>query len=434
MDIPTVPYSTLMVLFALAVVLSCLFSGAKSCYFRHSKTKLKSLAADGKKSAKGVLSLSENEDMLKNVLHLGNFLSNIFAAVTATLIYFMVYNQSGWVKSLLYALLCAIVLLIVGEITPKTICSDNPEKSCLLLYPFVKLFYIILYPISFIISLWIIVVRFFVHPTDNDKLTEEELINIVEEAQDEGDMDEHESELIRNAIEFNDLEVGSILTPRVDIVAIEDTSANDEIAQAFRASGFSRIPVYHEKIDNIIGLIHEKDFNHMIYEGKGNLKTIIHEVIFITESMKISKVLRKFQDSKVHMAIVVDEFGGTAGLVTLEDVLEGLVGDIWDEHDEVVNDFTQLKDGSFAVSCSATFDDFCEKFSLIDPDTQSTTVGAFVIENLAKIPEIGDVFEYENLSCQVTKTDGRRAVEIKVSVIIPNKQEHEQDEASDQQD
>ncbi len=424
MDIPTVPYPTLMILFAAALLLSGIFSGAKSCYFRHSKSKLKAMSADGKKSAKSVLELSDNEDMLKNILHFGNFLANTTAATFITLVFLQAKADFGMATAIVYTLLCALALLFFGEITPKTICSDNPEKSAMFLLLFVQFFYIIFYPPCFLVAGWKKIIRFVFRPAENDKLTEEELINIVEEAEDDGDMDEHESELIRSAIEFNDLEAGSILTPRVDIIAIEDTCDTEEISEIFRSSGFSRLPVYHEKIDDIIGLIHEKDFNRMIFEGKNDLKSIIHDVVFITESMKISKVLRKFQDNKVHMAVVVDEFGGTAGIVTLEDVLEGLVGDIWDEHDEVINDFTEITETEFSVSCNATFDDFCEKFSIFNPDTQCSTVGALVIESLAKIPEIGDSFDYENLHCEVTKTDGRRAVEIKVTV---SPEEAEQD-------
>ena len=259
-------------------------------------------------------------------------------------------------------------------------------------------------------------------------------MTMVEEAQNEGGIDEHEGDLIKSAIEFNDLEVAAILTPRVDIVAISVDTPIPEIMEIFRTSGFSRLPVYRDTIDSVVGVIHEKDFNRLVYDGGTDFSPIVHEVLCITEGMKISKLLREFQEAKTHMAIVVDEYGGTAGLVTMEDVLEGLVGEIWDEHDEVIENIKELEDHVYLVNCSTPMNDLADIYPFSDEVLDdNATVNGWVLDNLGKIPEVGDKFDFENLSVEVLKIDGRRASEIKL-VVHPEEDEDEKDKDSDRSD
>ena len=241
---------------------------------------------------------------------------------------------------------------------------------------------------------------------------------MVDQAEDEGGLDQHESELIRSAIEFNDLEVSSILTPRVDIVAVEDTDSMDEVAKTFAESGYSRLPVYHEDIDNIIGVIHEKDFHAARYRGISDVRQFLGPVLYTTGNTKISELLRILQKEKAHMVIVVDEYGGTEGLVTLEDIVEELVGEIWDEHDEVIEEFRRQSDGSYLISCSADLTDLFDLFA-IKGECDANTISGWVMERIGKVPEEGDHFVSDGLDVTVTRVDHRRVLEIRVEVLPP---------------
>ena len=262
-----------------------------------------------------------------------------------------------------------------------------------------------------------------VRTSGDDGITEEELITMVDQAEDEGGLDQHESELIRSAIEFNDLEVDEILTPRVDIVAVEDTATMDEIARTFAESGYSRLPVYHEDIDDVVGVIHEKDFHAARYYGREDVKGIISPMRYTTGNTKISDLLRVLQREKAHMVIVVDEYGGTEGLVTMEDIVEELVGEIWDEHDEIIEQFQKQADGSYLISCSADLTDLFDLFSLED-ECDANTVSGWVMEQIGRIPAEGDHFVSEGLDVTVTRVDHRRVLEIRV-VVLPEEEDQE---------
>ena len=236
------------------------------------------------------------------------------------------------------------------------------------------------------------------------------------EAESEGGLDQHESQLIRSAIEFGDLEAGDILTPRVDIVAVEDSATMDEIAATFAESGYSRLPVYHKDVDDIVGVIHEKDFHAARYRGQTDIAGCITPVHYTTANAELGLLLRTLQKKKTHMAIVVDEYGGTAGLVTLEDILEELVGEIWDEHDEVIESFRKQEDGSYLISASADLTDLYDLFS-ISGECDASTVSGWVIDELGRLPQVGDHFQAEGLDVTVTQVDHRRVLEIRVAVL-----------------
>jgi CBS domain containing-hemolysin-like protein len=248
-------------------------------------------------------------------------------------------------------------------------------------------------------------------------ITEEELITMVEEAESEGGLEAHESELIRAAIEFNDMEVEEILTPRVDIVAAPDTINMEDLTVLFAESGYSRIPIYHGSIDNIIGVIHEKDFFTARFHNHTDVKSLIGKVFYTTATAQISDLLRLLQIRKCHMAVVVDDYGGTMGIVTLEDILEELVGEIWDEHDEIIEEFKQQEDGSYLISCSANLDDLFDRFSIRAVDIDSASISGWVMDQMGRLPVEGDHFVYENLDVTVTKLEHHRIIEIRVAVI-----------------
>ena len=236
-----------------------------------------------------------------------------------------------------------------------------------------------------------------------------------DQAESEGGLDQHESRLIRAAIEFHDLEVEEILTPRVDIVAVEDTDSMEEIAKIFAENGYSRLPVYHEDIDNIIGVIHEKDFHAARYRGLTSVKEMLGPMLYTTGNTKISELLRILQREKAHMVIVVDEYGGTEGLVTLEDIVEELVGEIWDEHDEVIEEFRKQSDGSYLVACSADLDDLYDLFDMKPSEEyDASSVSGWVMEEIGRVPDVGDRFRADGLEVCVTRVEHRRVMEIRV--------------------
>ena len=236
---------------------------------------------------------------------------------------------------------------------------------------------------------------------------------MVDEAQHEGDMDAHEGELIRSAIEFNDQDVLSILTPRVDVTALEDTVSMDEAAAVFRESGYSRLPVYHEDMDHVIGILHEKDFYASSHAGCTDITRIMKPPVWAPASLQISKLLKLFQNSKTHMVIVVDEFGGTEGIVTLEDVLEELVGEIYDEHDDVSNDIITLEDGSLLVEGSVQLSELMETLGVTDI-YEADTAGGWTAEVLGSIPFVGAEFETDDLCGMVTQMEKRRVTKLRV--------------------
>ena len=279
---------------------------------------------------------------------------------------------------------------------------------------------LILKPINWIFSCWKKLIAKLFNADGIRPITEDELLTMVEEAQTEGGIDEGQSELIQNAIEFNDLEAWDVLTPRVDIKAIEIDEDEGEIAELFLETGFSRLPVYEDDLDNIIGVLNQKDFHNYIKGGRASVSEYIKPVIFVAGSMRIAQLLKRLQTVKTHIAIIVDEYGGTYGLVTMEDIIEELVGEIYDEHDAVaLQDIVQQQDGSYRVLCSTNIDKMFDYFD-IDEEVDATTVNGWVILQIDKLPEVGDSFVYiadnKEFDVAVTKADERKALEINMTV------------------
>ena len=292
--------------------------------------------------------------------------------------------------------------------------------------PLLRVLSVILRPLTILFSLLQKLVGSLFH-TDGDRgIAEDELITMVSTAEDEGGLDQNESRLIRSAIEFGDMEVEEILTPRVDIVSISDQASAKELDELISSNRFSRIPVWHGSIDTIIGMIHEKDFHEAELGDNDSWKHLISPVIYVTTTSPVADLLYEMQRRKMHMSVVVDEYGGTEGLVTLEDILEELVGEIWDEHDEVVERIRKQEDGSYLISCSASIDDVFQLFDL-RMDDDMTTLSAWVIDSLGHIPKIGDQFTYENLQVTVTKLQRMRVLEIRVDVLPEPAEDKEQD-------
>ena len=397
----------------LLVVMSAYFSATETAYTSLNRIRLKNRADNGSRRAAKTLELAEEYDKLLSTILIGNNIVNITATTVATVLCTRWFHQYGPTVS---TVALTIIILVFGEITPKSMSKERPEDFAMFAQPMLKLFMTIFTPLNFLFSQWKRLMSRVFRAKGDDGITEEELVGMVDQAQTEGGLDEHESDLIRNAIEFNDLEVSEILTPRVDLTAAEEESTMEEIASLFAETGYSRIPIYHETIDNIVGVIHEKDFYAARYRGETMVSNLKAPVFYTTGNTKVSELLRILQKNKAHMAVVVDEYGGTQGICTLEDILEELVGEIWDEHDEVIEIFKKQPDGSFLIACSADLDDMYDLFQ-VKGTCGAATVSGWVLEQVGRVPEAGDHFQAEGLDVTVTQVEHRRVLEIQVRVV-----------------
>ena len=396
------------------VVMSAYFSASETAFTSLNRTRLKSWADSGNAAARRTLALAEDYDKLLSTLLIGNnIVNNVATTIGAVLFIKLLGEGKGPTVS---AIVLTVVILIFGEVSPKSLAKESPERFAIFATPLLLVLLAVLTPLNFLFAQWKKLLSKVFRKSPDSGITEEELVTLVDQAESEGGLDEHESELIRSAIEFSDMEVQEILTPRVDIVAIEDTDSMDEIAKTFAESGYSRLPVYHEDIDDIVGVLHEKDFHAARYHGLTDLSSAIGSVLYTTGNTKISELLRILQKEKAHMVIVVDEYGGTEGLATLEDIVEELVGEIWDEHDEVIEQFQKQPDGSYLISCSADLTDLYDLFS-IKGTCDANTVSGWVMEQIGRVPAAGDRFQSEGLDVTVTKVEHRRVLEIRVRVL-----------------
>ena len=400
------------------VICSAYFSATETAFTSLNRIRLKSKADAGNRRAAKALELVDQYDCLLSTILVGNNIVNLTASSLSTVFFTVGLGmQNGAVVA---TAVITIVVLIFGEVSPKSMAKERPEQFAMFSAPIIGALMVILTPVNWLFAVLKKGLSKLMRGGGKEGITEEELVTMVDQAESEGGLDQHESRLIRAAIEFHDLEVEEILTPRVDIVAVEDTDPMEEIASAFAESGYSRLPVYHEDIDNIIGVIHEKDFHAARYRGITDVREFAGPMLYTTGNTKISELLRILQKEKAHMVIVVDEYGGTEGLVTLEDIVEELVGEIWDEHDEVIEEFRRQSDGSYLISCSADLTDLFDLFA-IKGECDSNTISGWVMERIGKVPEEGDHFVSDGLDVTVTRVDHRRVLEIRV-VVLPGEE------------
>ena len=400
------------------VMLSGFFSGTETAFSSVNRTKLKIKAQDGNKAAANALKLSENYDKLLSAILVGNNLVNITLSVLFNNLFESLIPNPA-VCGVVSVAVSTVIVLTFGEISPKMIAKDNAESIAMAFgYP-IRAVMVILYPITLLFSGLKFLLKKIFRSGGDDKITEEELLSMVEEAQEDGSLDMQERELISSAIEFDDAEVKDIFVPRVNVIAVPVDMPMEKIKGLFLEHNFSRMPVYKGEIDSIIGMIHNIDFFAALERGEVTIKNIITPVAVATEHMKISMLLRSMQRQKVHMAVVVDEYGGTLGIVTLEDILEELVGEIWDEHDEVVNYFTDIDEETAIVDGRADLDEFFEHFGIDKDEAEnfdSQTVSGWVIEEIGEIPKKAQSFDYKNLTVTVNRLTQRRVLDVKVAV------------------
>ena len=409
----------MIIAIVILISFSAIFSATETAFNTFNRVKMKNLAADGNKKAARVLKLADNYDPLLSTVLIGNNIVNIALTAIATVL-FVKWFGSGKGPALSTAV-TTVFVLIFGEISPKSIAKEKPDAYAMAIAPLIRVLIIIFTPINAFFRLWKKMLAKIFGLGGTQTITEEELITIVDEAQQDGGIDEQEGELIRSAIEFTDADVETIITPRVDVIALDRETPCEEIAATFYDTGFSRLPVYEETIDNIIGVLHEKDFYYEYRNGNVDINRLLKKPFMITSHVKISRLLTQFQQAKTHMAIVLDDYGGTMGIVTLEDVIEELVGDIYDEHDEIEEEqITENSDGTIILSGDARTADLFEHFDIIPDEDEEMpqTVSGFVTMCLGEFPEVGVEFDYERLHFEVIKVDDKLVEEVKVTLIV----------------
>ena len=417
------------VFIVLLVLFSGFFSATETAFSSANRTKLKVKAQDGNKAAQNAINLIDKFDKLLSAILVGNNLVNITLSVLFNNIFeTLILNPA--VSGIVSVAVSTVIVLTFGEITPKMIAKENAEKVAMAFgYP-MKAIMVILYPLTIIFAGLKFLLKKIFKDKNDDRITEEELLSIVEEAQEDGSLDMQERELISSAIEFDDAEVQDIFVPRVNVIAVSVDMPMEKIKAMFLEHNFSRMPVYSGTIDGIIGMIHNIDFFTALEKGEKSIKNYVTPVAVATEHMKISTLLKTLQRQKVHMAVVVDEYGGTLGIVTLEDILEELVGEIWDEHDEVINYFTKVDDTTYIVDGRAELDKFFETFGIDEDEAEkfdSQTVSGWVIEQTGDIPKKFQSFDYDNLTIIVNRLTQRKILDVKVKINPPEEETSDKD-------
>ena len=395
----------------LLVMCSAFFSSTETAYSSVSKIRLKNYADNGNKKAKRAYDIAENYEKALATLLVGNNIVNILASALATILFVSFLGEAN--GTLASTVVLTVVVLIFGEVLPKNIAIENSEKMCMDSAMVLYILMVLLTPVTFIL-LKLNKVAKNIASNDNEKeptVTEDELKYIVESIEEQGVLEEQESDLVQSALEFDEKTAYDILTPRVDMTAIDIEDDPDKIKQIILTERYSRIPVYKKNVDNIIGVLHTRDYLEQLLKVEyPDITKLIQSVYFIYRSKKLSSLLADFKHKRLHMAIVTDDYGGTMGIVTMEDLLEQLVGDIWDEDEEVENKFKKIADNKYEIAGDMNISDMLD---LIDKDvkyidTDSKSVGGWVIEQIGDIPIQNDKFTYKDLIVMVNDIEDQR--------------------------
>ena len=400
---------------AVCLLLSAYFSATETAFSSANTTRLKTLAEKGNGNAALALKLLEQYDRLLSTILIGNNIVNIATASIGTVLFVRHYGDAGATIS---TVVVTVVVLIFGEISPKSIAKDCAERCAMLSAPILRVLIWVLMPLNLLFSLWKKLLNKVFRLNGESKMSQEELLMLVDEVQQEGSIDRDEGELLKNAIGFSEQEAQDILIHRVDLAALPVTASKEEVAALFTQTKYSRLLIYQDSIDHILGTVHQKDF----YVGCGvteqPLSAIISPPVFALENEPIRLLLKKLQQAKTHVAVVVDEYGGTCGIVTMEDILEELVGEIWDEHDEEEVFLRKLGPDTYAVDAAMDLADFAAYFRL-KTDSEMVSVSGWVMEQFGRVPEAGDSFTCGDLRVQVTRVENHRIEEIRVVQETP---------------
>ena len=395
---------------AVCLLLSAYFSATETAFSSANTTRLRTLAEKGSGGAALALKLLEQYDRLLSTILIGNNIVNIATASIGTVLFVRHYGDAGATIS---TVVVTVVVLIFGEISPKSIAKDCAERCAMLSAPILRVFIWVLLPLNRLFSLWKKLLSRVFRLGGESKMSQEELLMLVDEVQQDGSIDRDEGELLKNAIGFSEQEAQDILIHRVDLAALPVTAGKEEIAALFTQTKYSRLLIYEDSIDHILGTVHQKDF----YVGCGvtdkPLRDIIAPPVFALENEPIRLLLKKLQQAKTHVAVVVDEYGGTCGIVTMEDILEELVGEIWDEHDEEEVFLRKLGPDTYTVDAAMDLEDFAAYFH-VKTGSEMVSVSGWVMEQFGRVPEVGDSFTCGDLQVEVMRVENHRIEEIRV--------------------
>ncbi|MDI6452019.1 HlyC/CorC family transporter [Peloplasma aerotolerans] len=410
---------------AVLILLSSFFSATETAFSSLNPIKLKHRIQNKEHRANKTLALTYDFEKVLTTILIGNNIVNIAAASLATVLFVQYWGNAGVTIS---TAVMTTLVLIFGEITPKSIAKKMPEQFAIAVTPILVFFIYLLMPLNLIFGLIQKLMNKWFKFKKEPAITEDELLTYVSEVQQEGGINENEGELIRSVIDFDDLKVEDIFTPRVKVIAVNEKDDYKKITHAFKHSGYSRLPVYGTNIDHIVGTINHKDYYNKVLIDKEPLDSIIKPPVFVTEYMRVTNLLEMLKEHKSHMAIVKDEFGGTLGVVTMEDILEEIVGDIWDEHDEIVEQINEIDENNYRVKGTADLEDVFEQLHIDEDEDELeySTVNGWVLDELGRIPVIGDMFEYKNFKITVTSADTKRVLEVNIEVLPKTKENMEE--------
>ncbi len=398
------------------IILSAVFSASETALSSVNKVRLRSYADEGSKRAKLAIKITDNFDKTLTTILIGNNIVNLASTTVATV---MISMRFGAKYVPISTAVMTVLIIIFGEIIPKNMASEFSETFTMIIaYPLYGLITVLTPVVWLLIRLKNLVIRLCGGSKDQPTMTEEELKYIIDEIEDEGVLDENESDLVKSALEFSDITISEILIPRVNISAVDIEQTPDEIKDVFITSHFSRLPVYEKTIDNIVGIIHEKNFFDMYLNNRRDIREIIQKPLYIFEMTTISEIMQQMQKAKTHMAVVVDQYGGTQGIVTMEDIIEELVGEIYDETDEEDTSFIKVGEDEYEVDAGLSIRDFLDNIGL-DPDeieTDCNSIGGLVMENLDHIPDPGEECDCGRFHFKVLSVDEQRIQRVSITV------------------
>ena len=415
------------IIIAVLVLLSAFCSASETAFTGAKAVRLKNMMEEGSKSAAVALKVIERYDKFLTTILIGNNIVNIATSSIATILCIELFADHG---AVIATAATTIIVLIFGEIIPKTIAKGNAERMCLFFGRIIWVLMIIFTPVSAIFLLLQKGVNKLFIRRNEVTVTEQELMHIIDEIEGEGVLEKQESTLVRNALEFDETTAEQIMQPRVNVVAIDVYDSIETVSERFRSEAYTRLPVYEKSLDHIIGVISYRDFTQKVLEGEDfTLQELVSDIMYIPSLMHISELLKKMQREKEHIAVVVDQYGGTAGIVTMEDVLEELVGEIWDENDEISTPVRFIDEVTFKVSGEVSKVDFNRYFESqgmdYEIDGDFNTVGGWVLELFGRIPAEGDVIETEDFVITVETVEERRIGTLSF-VIKPAEKEDEE--------
>ena len=409
-----------IVIIIMLLVLSALFSSCETAFSSVNKIRLKNYAAKGDKRAEKALKIANKfEDALTAIL-IGNNIVNILSTSISTVLFTQILGPGGVGAA---TVVMTVLVLVFGEITPKSFAKNHAEQCALMFAEPLSAFMIVLKPVVMVFK---VIQKLFKPKTEQPSVTEDELKYIIDEIEEQGVLEEQESDLVRSALEFDEITVDEILIPRVNVIAIEKNTPFNEIKEKFLTDMYSRLPVYEKNIDNIIGVITNKSFFRLMNENKENISDIIQEIIHISDLKLISEALKEMQKSKIHMAVVMDQYGGTKGIITLEDIIEELVGEIYDENDEIIAHFVKTGDNEYEVSGELSISDMLENLDMPEDkiECSGNSVGGWIMELLGHVAVENETVQSDIFKMTVLSMEDQKILKIRLEIVPKDTEEN----------